>query len=115
MITVARKCSIHNFFSLISNKDLKGFVYKYNKILISSAITKLTIVMNRKAKKKIKIGEKYVLFYENMNASQRQLSGINTPKYISSNAMRSAVSSLDSTIDSCIISLDVELNQQEKS
>ena len=91
----------HNFFSLISNKDLKGFVYKYNKILISSAITKLTIVMNRNAKKKIKIGEKYVLFYENMNASQRQLSGINTPKYISSNAMRSAVSSLDSTIDSC--------------
>jgi hypothetical protein len=87
-----------NFFSLISHKDLKGFIYKYSETLISAAIAKLTIIMNSNSGKKIKMGEKYSLFYENMNLSQRQLSGISTPKYISGDVMRNATSLLNSTI-----------------
>ena len=82
----------------MSHRDLKGFIYKYNEILISSAIVKLFIIMKCNGNMKIKICDKYSLFYKNMNASQRQLSGINTPKYISCVKMRTATSSLDSAI-----------------
>lgn len=87
-----------NYFYLISHRDLKGFIYKYNEILISSAIIKLFVIMKYDGNMKIKICDKYSLFYRNMNSSQRELSGINTPKYISCGTMRAATSSLNSAI-----------------